>query len=389
MGCYTIVVIGGDGIGPEVTAEAVRVLRTVAERFGHTLTVVEALAGRAALAAEGGAISEATIALCRESDAVLFGAVGTLDGHASRDGAKPESAILRLRKALDLFANLRPVHPLPALASVSTLHAQRLVGIDLLVVRELAGGLYYGIPSEIREERKEPEAEGEHAGQGAIAVDTMIYSEAEIERIVRCACELARARRGHVTSVDKANVLACSRLWRRVAERVAGEYPDVTLRHLLVDSCAMELLRQPSRFDVIVTENMFGDILSDEAAMLVGSLGLLPSASLGARRTSHGQFGLYEPIHGSAPDIAGQQHANPLAAILSVALLLRLSLGLEAEARAVEHAVASVVEQGYRTADLAGTEEAFITTAEMGERVAREVGRPPSPLITANEPFYE
>jgi 3-isopropylmalate dehydrogenase len=365
VGTYSIAVLAGDGIGPEVTAEAVRVLRAVAERYGHSLRLTEALVGQAAVAAEGAPVSEATIALCRASDAVLFGAVGTLDAAPPQGGQRPVSAILRLRQALGLFANLRPVRPLPQLADVSPLRAERLAGVDLLVVRELTGGLYFGQPSAIRD-----------GTSGAEAVDTMAYTEAEIERVVRAACELARARRRRVTSVDKANVLSCSWLWRRVAERVAADYPDVEVRHLLVDACAMELLRRPAQFDVIVTENLFGDILTDEAAMLVGSLGMLPSASLGERQTAHGRFGLYEPIHGSAPDIAGRGIANPTGAILSAALLLRHSLGLPEEARAVEAAVAAVIATGQRTADLATDPAMARSTRQMGEAIAAHVGGP-------------
>lgn len=361
MGQYHLAVLPGDGIGPEVIAEAVRVLRAVGARFGHTFEMTEALVGQAALSAEGTTISERTLALCTASDAVLFGAVGTLDA-APAGRAQPASALLRLRRELGLFANVRPVRVLAPLVASSALRPERLAGVDLVVVRELTGGLYYGQPSEIREQ------EG-----GAIAVDTMVYTEAEIERIVRHACELARVRRRHVTSVDKANVLSCSRLWRRVADRVAQEYPEVTLRHLLVDACAMELIRQPAQFDVIVTENMFGDILTDEAAMLAGSLGMLPSASLGSRRTPHGVFGLYEPIHGSAPDIAGQGRANPLAAILSAALLLRHSLGLEDAARAVEEAVEGVLVNGPVTPDLALGETPRGTTVEVGRAVATRI----------------
>lgn len=362
MGQYNIAVIGGDGIGPEVTAEAVRVLQAVAERFGHRFSFSEALAGQSAIEAEGAPISEETLRLCGQSEAVLFGAVGTMDARQATGGPKPESAILRLRKELALFTNLRPVRPFPVLVEASAIRPERLQGVDLIVVRELTGGLYFGKPSEIRE------SEG-----GAVAVDTMLYSEAEIERVVRYACELARIRRKKVTSVDKANVLSCSRLWRRVVERIAPEYLDVEMRHLLVDACAMELLRRPADFDVIVTENMFGDILTDEASMLAGSLGLLPSASLGERRTAHGQFGLYEPIHGTAPDIAGQGKANPLAAILSAAMLLRHSLGLAAEAAAVERAVEGVIEAGLRTPDIAITGETPVSTRVMGEEVTRRI----------------
>jgi 3-isopropylmalate dehydrogenase len=368
MGHYRIAVLGGDGIGPEVTAEAAQVLQTVAQRFGHTFTFTEALVGQSAIEAEGAPVSDATLALCAASDAVLFGAVGTIDARQSASGPKPESAILRLRKQLDLFTNLRPVHPFPALLDASAIRPERLQGVDLVVVRELTGGLYFGKPSEIRESE-----------DGALAIDTMLYSEGEIERVVRYACEMARGRRKRVTSVDKANVLSCSRLWRRVAERVALGYPDVEMRHALVDSTAMDLIRRPAEFDVIVTENMFGDILTDEASMLAGSMGLLPSASLGTRTTAHGQFGLYEPIHGTAPDIAGQGKANPLAAILSAALLLRYSLGLAAEAAAVEHAVEAVIVAGYRTPDIATAEETPVSTRAMGAEVARRVGLADAP----------
>lgn len=362
MGQYNIAVLGGDGIGPEVTAEAVHVLQVVAEQFGHSFTFSEALAGQIAIEVEGAPISEETLALCGQSDAVLFGAVGTMDARQAAGGPKPESAILRLRKELALFTNLRPVHPFPALVEASAIRPERLQGVDLMVVRELTGGLYFGKPSEIRE-----------SDSGAVAVDTMLYSEAEIERVARYACELARIRRKKVTSVDKANVLSCSRLWRRVVDRIAPEYPDVEVRHLLVDACAMELLRKPADFDVIVTENMFGDILTDEASMLAGSMGLLPSASLGERRTAHGQFGLYEPIHGTAPDIAGQGKANPLAAILSAAMLLRHSLGLAAEAAAVERAVEAVIEAGLRTPDIAVAGETPVSTRVMGEEVMQRI----------------
>ncbi len=369
MGRYTIAVLAGDGIGPEVTAEAVRVLEAVGQRFGHHFDLQSALVGHAAVVTEGEAISDATMALCERSDAILFGAVGGPGTGNSYDKKEPMHSLFRLRKELELFANLRPVRPLPVLMADSAIKTSVLRGTDLLVVRERTGGIYYGQPSEIRE--------GGENGAGASAVDTMAYTEDEIARIVRYAFELARGRRGMVTSVDKANVLSCSRLWRRVAGRVAQEYPDVQLRHMLVDACAMALIRNPREFDVIVTENMFGDILTDEASMLAGSLGMLPSASLGTRRTPHGQFGLYEPIHGTAPDIAGQGKANPLAAILSAALLLRHSLSLEAEARAVEDAVRAVIAAGYRTPDIAraGSRARAIlrTTREMGAAVAARV----------------
>jgi 3-isopropylmalate dehydrogenase len=356
VGTYQIVVLAGDGLGPEVVAEAVRVLCAVGDRCGHTFRLVEAPVGQQAIEREGSPISEETIELCRKSDAVLFGAVSTLE--AATCGRGQESAILRLRKALDLFANLRPVRPIPALVDASPLRPERLAGVDLIIVRELTGGIYYGRPSELRE-----------GSSGRTAVDTMTYSEAEIERVMRFACEIACARGRRVTSVDKSNVLACSRLWRETAERVACEYPHVELRHMLVDTCAMNLLRQPAGFDVIVTENLFGDILSDQAAMLTGSLGLLPSASLGARHTAYGQFGLYEPVHGSAPDIARQGIANPVAAILCVALLLRHSLGLIEEATMVEQAVHDALTRGARTRDLGNEVGEALSTRRMGEAV--------------------
>ena len=360
MGTYTIAVLAGDGIGPEVTAQAVRVMGEVARRFGHTFKTTEALVGVAAIEAEGDAISDATMELCQRSDAILFGAVGGAPRYEGPNAkVQPERALFRLRKDLALYANLRPIRPFEALLNASTIKADILRGTDLLVVRELTGGIYYGKPSEIRD-----------TPQGVEAIDTLIYTEAEIERIVRTAFELAKERRQKVTSVDKANVLSSSRLWRKVAERVAAEYPNIAFEQLLVDACAMHLIRRPSSFDVIVTENMFGDILTDEASMLAGSMGMLPSASLGTRQTEHGLFGLYEPIHGSAPDIAGQHKANPLAAILSMALLLRYSLGLKQEAEAVEAAVGRIVRAGYRTEDLREAGKEVIGTEEMGKLVA-------------------
>lgn len=362
MGAFEIAVMGGDGIGPEVTAEAVRTLTAVGQRFDHTFTLREALVGQAAVDAEGAAISDDTLALAQRVDAVLFGAVGGTAHGDPNSKTEPLNSLFRLRKELELFANVRPARPVPALLGSSTLKRSVLRNVDMLVVRELTGGLYYGKPSEIRE-----------GPDGASAVDTMAYTEAEIERVARYAFELARDRRKHLTSVDKANVLSCSRLWRRVVERVGADYPDITLRHMLVDACSMALIRNPREFDVIVTENMFGDILTDEASMLTGSLGMLPSASLGARRTAHGQFGLFEPIHGSAPDIAGKGIANPLAAILTVALLLRYSLGLKRAASAVESAVRRVLAAGYRTADIAVAGETAISTRAMGDAVVAQI----------------
>lgn len=363
MGTYSIAVMPGDGIGPEVTEQAVRVLQSIAKRYGHTFKTTWALVGVAAIEAEGDAISDETMSLCQRSDAVLFGAVGgstRFEGPNSK--VQPERALFRLRKELALFANLRPVRPLKALLNASTIKAEVLQGTDLLVVRELTGGIYFGKPSEIRE-----------TAEGLEAIDTLLYTETEIARILRTAFELARGRRKLVTSVDKANVLSSSRLWRRTAERIAADFPDVAFGHLLVDACAMHLIRRPASFDVIVTENMFGDILTDEASMLAGSMGMLPSASLGLRRTAHGVFGLYEPIHGSAPDIAGQEKANPVAAILTVAMMLRFSLGLEQEAQAVEMAVERIIDGGYRTEDLRETGKEVVGTAEMGRLIAEAV----------------
>jgi 3-isopropylmalate dehydrogenase len=363
LGTYAIAVLAGDGIGPEVIEQAVRVLQAVAGRYGHTFTMTDALVGVAAIDAEGDAISDATMELCQHSDAILFGAVGGSPRFEGPDSKiQPERALFRLRKELGLYANLRPIRPFKALLSASTIKAEVLQRTDLLVVRELTGGIYYGKPSEIRE-----------TPQGLDAIDTLIYTEAEIERIVRTAFELARDRSKKVTSVDKANVLSSSRLWRRVADRVASDYPDVALEHLLVDACAMHLIRRPASFDVIVTENMFGDILTDEASMLAGSMGMLPSASLGMRQTDYGLFGLYEPIHGSAPDIAGQEKANPIAAILTTALMLRYSFNLKQEADAIEAAVERIVEAGYRTEDLREPGKEVVGTKEMGRLIAEAI----------------
>ncbi len=371
MGNYTITVLPGDGIGPEVTQQAINVLQAVAERYRHTFTFHTRLVGMAAIEAEGDAISDATLTLCQQSDAILFGAVGGLPSYdTAKAKVKPEQALFKLRKGLQFFANLRPVKPLQDLFAASSLKPEILVGTDLLVVRELTGGLYYGHleppvpgkPSEIRT-----------TTQGEEAIDTLLYTEAEIERIVRVAFEAALDRRKKVTSVDKANVLSSSVLWRRVAERVAADYPDVTFEHLLVDACAMHLIRRPTSFDVIVTENLFGDILTDEASMLAGSMGMLPSASLGARQTAHGRLGLYEPIHGSAPDIAGQGKANPIAAILSASMLLHYSLGLKQEAEAVEEAIARTIQAGYRTEDLREEGKKVVSTTEMGEQIVQQL----------------
>jgi 3-isopropylmalate dehydrogenase len=352
---FRIAVLPGDGIGAEVTAEAEKVLAVVGKRFGHQFETEHGLVGGAAMDVTGEPLPERTLALCRRADAVLFGAVGDPKYDDPQAQVRPEQALLGLRQELKLFANLRPVQVHPALADASPLRTDRVEGADLIVVRELTGGIYFGQPREEGDER---------------ALDTMVYTRAEVERIAHVAFRAAMQRRRKVTSVDKANVLACSRLWRQTVDAVAREYPDVAVEHMLVDAATMHIVRRPRTFDVILTGNMFGDILSDEASVLAGSMGLLPSASLG-----EGRFGLYEPIHGTAPDIAGMGTANPLAAILSVAMLLRHSLDLEEEADAVEAAVSAVIDAGYRTADLVYPGEPYIGTVEVGDLVVHALGR--------------
>ena len=341
----------GDGIGPEVVNEARLVLEAVAQRHGHKFSFSEHLLGGCAIDAKGTAMPDETLAACQAADAVLLGAVGGPKWDDPQATVRPEQGLLAIRKALGLYANVRPVRPYPSLAKLSPLKPERVAGVDFVVIRELTGGLYFGTPK-----GRTMTPEGERA------VDTLVYTDWEIRRIVRLAFQLAQKRRKFVTSVDKANVLESSRLWRKVAIEVSREFPDVKLEHQLVDSCAMRLITHAPQFDVIVTENMFGDILTDEAAVLAGSLGVLPSASLGA-----GKHGLYEPIHGSAPDIAGKGIANPVGTILSVALLLRHSLGLETEAVEVEAAVNLALEEGKHTADL-GTKTPLSTT-QMGEAI--------------------
>ncbi len=342
--------LAGDGIGGEITAEAVRALERLARRFGHAFQFEPALLGGAAIDATGEALPDSTLALCRRADAVLLGAVGGPKWSDPDARVRPEQGLLQLRKALGLFANLRPVVPHPAVLDASPIKAHLLRGVDIMVVRELTGGIYFGDKQRTATE----------------AYDVCRYSAAEIERVVRLAAQLARARRRKLTSVDKANVLETSRLWRAVVERILpAEFPDVSYEHVLVDAAAMHLLRRPRDFDVIVTENMFGDILTDEASMLAGSLGLLPSASLGAEARG----GVYEPIHGSAPDIAGRGIANPYATILSAAMLLRYSLKLEEEARCLEAAVSKAIESGALPADLAAPGAASVTTRGAGDAV--------------------
>ena len=350
-----ITTLPGDGVGPEVTAEAVRVLRTVADAYGHEFNFDEHPVGGAGLELTGSPLPRATLDACLASDAVLLGAVGAprYDGQAG--DMRPEAGLLALRSAAGAFANLRPVVCQEATADCSPLRAEVVRGADVLIVRELTGGLYFGEPRGTE-------------GEGASAFNTMRYTAREVERVARVGFEAARARRGKVTSVDKANVLETSRLWREVVSRVARDYTEVSVEHVYVDACAMHLMTNPRRFDVILTENLFGDILSDEAAVIAGSLGMLASASVG------GHVDIYEPVHGSAPDIAGRGRANPLGAIASAAMLLRHTARLEREAQDVESAIRGVLEAGYRTADLrGGSSPRIVGTAEMGALVSDAV----------------
>jgi 3-isopropylmalate dehydrogenase len=351
---YTIAVLGGDGIGPEVTAEAERVLHAAAARFGLRLAMPHFPIGATAVTSAGSPLPDETRAAVVQADAVLLGAVGDPSLDQAPRELKPETGLLALRSLLAVYANLRPVSIHPALADRSPLRAERLRGVDLLIVRELTGGLYYGEPR------------GKTAVQ---AVNTLKYSVSEIERVTRVAFESARRRRNHVTSVDKANVLEVSQLWRETVTRLGREYPDVKLEHLYVDYAAMRLVSDPATLDVVLTENMFGDILSDEAAVLVGSLGLLPSASLGTGP------GLFEPIHGSAPAIAGKGVANPIGAIASAAMLLRYGLKQAEAADAVDNAIRVALDEGARTKDIAGPGEPVLGTKQMGERIAELLER--------------
>jgi len=356
-----IVVLAGDGIGPEVTDEARKVLDAVGKKFSHTFNFDDQLMGGIAIDTAGNSLPDATIEACRTADAILLGAVGgpKWDNPNAKD--RPERGLLGIRKALNLFANVRPVKIHPQLISASTLKEEVLKGVDLVVIRELTGGAYFG-----------PRQEAGDAG--VEAYDTMLYTRPEIERVLRVAAVMAMGRSKKLTSVDKANVLASSRLWRRGATQVLAEYPDLKVEHILVDSMAMHLIRHPSAYDVIVTENLFGDILTDEASMLAGSMGMLPSASLGDKMNSRQlPMGLYEPIHGSAPDIAGKGISNPLATILSAAMLLRHSLGLDEEAVAIERAVDAVLNEGVRTPDVANTGSEVVGTQVMGNLVVQKL----------------
>jgi len=357
-----ILLLPGDGIGPEVTREAARVLRHVAEKWHHRLKLTEGLLGGIAIHKTGTPFPEETARLAAEADATLMGAVGLPEFDNLPPAERPEKGLLGIRQALGVFANLRPVRAYAALLDSSPLKNELVEGTDMIIVRELTGGIYYGTPRGIIEN-----------GNETRAINTMTYTRAEIERVTRVAFHLARPRRKKVTSVDKSNVLENSQLWRRVVTEVAAEFPDVALDHLLVDNCAMQLVLNPRRFDVVLTENMFGDILSDEGAVLAGSIGMLPSASLGGRKASGAWVGLYEPVHGSAPDIAGQNKANPLGAIGSVSALLEYSFGLKEEAAAVEAAVEAVLGSGKVTADLHPS-GLPATTEQVGEAVCAAIG---------------
>ena len=343
-----IAVLAGDGIGPEVTREALETLRLISDAGGHDLAITEALIGGVAITAEGTPLPQQTIDVCLANDAVLLGAVGDNKfNHLSPD-KRPEAGLLQIRQVLGGFANLRPAVAYPALAENSPLRPEVIQGADILFVRELLGGLYFGQP------RSWDRASGE-------AINTMRYTRSEVERVARIAFELAGQRRGRLTQVDKANVLECSQLWRATVDEIKSEFPAVTVEHQLVDSMAMHLMNRPRDFDVVLTENLFGDILSDESGVITGSLGMLPSATIG------GRVNLYEPVHGSAPDIAGTGKANPLGAILTAAMVLRHSAGLEAEASAIEASVAQVLKDGHRTADISrGNAAATVTTERMG-----------------------
>ncbi|MGQ4810274.1 3-isopropylmalate dehydrogenase [Candidatus Entotheonellaceae bacterium PAL068K] len=349
---YRIAVLPGDGVGPEVVAEGVKILRAIEAQYEIGFNLTEELVGGAAIDATGEPLPEATLQLCQRSDAVLFGSVGGPKWADLPPEQRPERGLLRLRQALDLFANLRPAQLYTALIDASTLRPEVVQGLDLLVVRELVSGIYFGQPRGV-----------DHLDQDERGYNTMTYTTGEIRRVARLAFELARKRRGKVTSVDKANVLEVSALWRREVTELAGAFRDVELEHLFVDNCAMQLVRDPKQFDVIVTGNLFGDILSDEAAMLTGSIGMLPSASIG------GMVGVYEPVHGSAPDIAGQGIANPIATINSVTMMLHYSLEQPQMASAVDTAVEAVLEQGYRTADIMGEGCTQVGTVQMGDLI--------------------
>lgn len=357
-----IVILPGDGIGPEIASEAIKVLETVSTKYDRKFNYQLLPIGGSAIDDFADPLPPRTLQSVSSADAVLLAAVGGPKWDQNPGHLRPEAGLLRLRKELGVFANLRPVTAFDSLLHASTLKPEVMQGVDLLIVRELTGGIYFG------EKRRQTLPDGE------LASDLLVYTTQEIERIVRMAFEIAKGRKKVVHSVDKANVLESSRLWRDTVNRIAAEYPEVRCEHILVDNCAMQLIRNPRQFDVVVTENMFGDILSDEAAMLTGSIGMLPSASIGS------SVALYEPIHGSAPDIAGKGIANPLGMILSAAMMLRHSFGWEAEAASVEAAVYAVLQHGYRTGDLAQPEDSVVSTAEMGDLICRELAGDPTDI---------
>jgi len=361
---FNLVVLPGDGVGPEVIDETLKVLKAIGNKYGHKFKIEICLVGGAAIDAEGVAVSKATLKLCKKADAVLLGAVGGPKWDDPLAKVRPEDGLLELRKSLGLFANLRPVNVHPVLVDSTNLKPEVIKGVDFIFVRELTGGLYFGRPKKRWQ-----------TATGRKAVDSMLYSEHEIDRIVRVGFELARRRQKKLISVDKANVLESSRLWRQVAIEVAKDYPDVSLEHMLVDACSMRIIQNPRYFDVLVTENTFGDIVTDEASMLAGSMGMLPSASIaGVPQTGVKIYGLYEPIHGSAPRRAGQNMANPIATILSAAMMLRYSFALEKEADVVEKAVEDALNEGYRTYDIMSEGKTKLGTSEMGDIIAGKVG---------------
>lgn len=360
---YKLAILPGDGVGPDVLNEGIKILEAIGKKFGHDFELNRGLIGGVAIEAEGTALSEDTLAMCATKDAVLFGAVGDPRFDAPTAKIHPEDGILAIRKGLGLFANLRPVKLFPQLVNATPLKPDIVKGTDFVVIRELTGGLYFGRPK-----RQWTTTRGRRA------VDTMAYSEQEVERIVRVGFELARKRRKKLTSVDKANVLQSSRLWRQVTSEVAKDYPDIQLDNMLVDTCSMRFIQNPTYFDVIVTENTFGDILTDEASTLTGSMGMMPSASIaGIPRAGSRTMGLYEPIHGSAPKYTGQNRVNPIATILSVAMMCRYSLALEKEAQIIEKAVDDVLNDGYRTYDIMADGCTRVGTKEMGDIIAKKI----------------